>query len=105
MKAFRAYLQGLPDEERPAELVDVDLDAFHYGSWLLEHDHGFSEGRERAPLYWDYIRFQRREVTKHFADLCMYVREYAPRRDARCWSGSTRAIARLTWTRSRSTPI
>jgi hypothetical protein len=77
MNGFRAYLWTLPQEDLPKELEGEDLDAFHYGSWLLERGHDFGEGRERAPLYWDYVRFQRREVTKHFADLCAYVREYA----------------------------
>jgi hypothetical protein len=80
MKGFRAYLQALPREELPTELEAVDLEAFHYGSWLLERGHDFGAGRERAPLYWDYVRFQRREVTGHFADLCGYIREYAASR-------------------------
>jgi hypothetical protein len=80
MKGFRAYLRALPPGERPTELEGVDLDAFHYGSWLLERGHDFGDDRERAPLYWDYVRFQRREVTKHFADLCAYIREYATSR-------------------------
>jgi hypothetical protein len=76
MKGFRTYLRALPPGDLPTELEVVDLDAFHYGSWLLEQGHDFGDDRERAPLYWDFVRFQRREVTKHFADLCAYIREY-----------------------------
>jgi hypothetical protein len=76
MKGFRVYLKELPEEQLPKELVDEDLPTFHYGSWLLDRGYDFGEDRERVPLYWDYVRFQRREVTKHFADLCEYIREY-----------------------------
>jgi len=76
MKQFRAYLQALPPDELPAELEGADLEAFHYGSWLLERGHDFGENRRDAPLYWAYIRFQRRAVTTHFVELTDYIREY-----------------------------
>jgi hypothetical protein len=76
MKQFRTYLRELPTAERPKELEGTDLETFRYGSWLLERGHDFGEGRRDAPLYWDYIRFQRRAVTKHFVELTDYIREY-----------------------------
>ena len=76
-KGFRAYLQALPEDALPDELDGVDLDAFDYGSWLLERGHDFQADRAATPLYREYVGFQRREVTTHFADLCAYIREYA----------------------------
>jgi hypothetical protein len=77
MKSFRAYLRELPGHQLPKELEGEDLETFHYGSWLLERGHDFLSNREATPLFWDYVRFQHREVTGHFADLCAYIREYA----------------------------
>jgi hypothetical protein len=76
MQQFRAYLLELPPEDVPAELDAADLGDFHYGSWLLARGHDFGDDRRNAPLYWDYIRFQRRAVTRHFIELCDYIREY-----------------------------
>jgi hypothetical protein len=77
MKGFRAYLRALPEDALPDELDGVDLDAFDYRSWLLERGHDFRADRAATPLYREYVGFQRREVTTHFADLCAYIREYA----------------------------
>jgi hypothetical protein len=76
MKLFRAYLQELPADEVPKDLKDENLEEFHYGSWLLEHGYDFKANREATPLYWDYLRFQRRTITKYFAELSDYIKEY-----------------------------
>ena len=77
MKGFRAYLRALPEGERPRELEDVDLDSFHYGAWLRERGYDFKAERESTPLFWDYLRFQRRAITRYFGELADYARAYA----------------------------
>ena len=76
MKLFRAYLQALPAERLPEALKDTDLETFHYGSWLLERGYDFKSDRETTPLYWDYIRFQRKTIVGYFAELADYIKEY-----------------------------
>lgn len=76
MKLFRAYLQQLPAGRLPEPLKGTDLDTFHYGSWLLERGYDFKSDRESTPLYWDYIRFQRKTIVGYFAELADYIREY-----------------------------
>jgi hypothetical protein len=76
MKLFRAYLQELPPEKLPEPLKDTELDTFHYGSWLLERGYDFKSDRETTPLYWDYIRFQRKTIVGYFAELADYIKEY-----------------------------
>jgi hypothetical protein len=76
MKLFRGYLQALPPEDLPEPLTDTDLDTFHYGSWLLERGYDFKSDRESTPLYWDYIRFQRKTIVGYFAELAEYIKEY-----------------------------
>ncbi len=76
MKLFRSYLQELPEEHLPKELAGEDLASFHYGSWLLDRGSDFTDDRETTPLYWDYVRFQRRAITEYFTELCDYIREY-----------------------------
>jgi len=75
MRGFRAFLLGL--EDRPPELADTDLDTFHYGRWLLDRGHDFKSNRESAPLFYDYLRFQRRNIARYFGELADYAREYA----------------------------
>lgn len=77
MKEFRAYLQNLPEDERPAELAGVDLSTFHYGEWLLPQGYDFKTRRSETPLYWHYIRCQRDAITRYFGELADYAREYA----------------------------
>jgi hypothetical protein len=77
MKQFRAYLQGLPPEQLPAELKRMNLASFHYGAWLLEQGYDFKQNRESAPLFWEYNRFQHQQVTHYFRELAQYAREYA----------------------------
>src|SRR5204863_6622514 len=67
MRGFRAYLEELP--ERPADLADEDLSTFHYGHWLLGRGYDFKSGREQTPLFFDYLRFQRRNIARYFAEL------------------------------------
>lgn len=76
MKLFRAYLQAMPADELPEALKDTDLDSFHYGSWLLERGYDFKSDRESTPLYWDYIRFQRKTIVGYFVELADYIKEY-----------------------------
>ncbi len=76
MKLFRAYLQELPADRLPEPLKDTDLETFHYGSWLLERGYDFKSDREATPLYWDYIRFQRKTIVGYFAELADYIKEY-----------------------------
>jgi hypothetical protein len=76
MKLFTAYLQELSSDRLPEPLKDTDLDTFHYGSWLLERGYDFKSDREATPLYWDYIRFQRKTIVGYFAELADYIKEY-----------------------------
>jgi len=76
MKLFRAWLQALPADDLPEDLMDTDLETFHYGSWLLERGYDFKSDRETTPLYWDYIRFQRKTIVGYFAELADYIKEY-----------------------------
>jgi hypothetical protein len=77
LKGFRAYLQSLPADELPTEVQDADLAAFHYGEWLLGRGYDFKSDREATPLFAHYLRFQRAAITRYFAELADYAREYA----------------------------
>jgi hypothetical protein len=77
LKGFRAYLQALPAEELPVELRGADLATFHYGEWLLARGYDFKSEREATPLFGHYLRFQRGAITRYFAELADYAREYA----------------------------
>ena len=77
MQGFRQYLKQLPQESRPEELDGVDLDTFHYGSWLLQRGYDFKTNREDTPLFWDYLRFQQGAITRYFGELADYARDYA----------------------------
>jgi len=74
---FAAYLGTMPPAQRPAELEGTDLSSFHYGEWLLERGYDFKNEREDTPLFWDYLRFQRRNIAEYFAELADYAKEYA----------------------------
>jgi hypothetical protein len=76
MKGFREHLREAP----PAELADVDLDTFHYGEWLRAQGFDFRERQDESPLFWDYVRYQRAAITRYFAELADYAREYAASR-------------------------
>ncbi len=77
MREFREYLQSLPSEQRSTELAHVDLGHFHYGDWLREQGYDFQHNREESPLFWDYVRCQRRAITRYFGELADYARQYA----------------------------
>ncbi|MFL5761135.1 MAG: hypothetical protein ACJ789_15560 [Thermomicrobiales bacterium] len=77
MKGFRAHLRELPPDQRPPELDQVDLARFHYGEWLLAQGYDFKTDREASPLFSQYLRFQRRAITRYFAEIADYAREYA----------------------------
>src|SRR5215211_5198366 len=77
MKAFREYLTNLPQDQLPAELHDVDLATFHYGEWLLAQGFDFKTKREGAPIFWEYHRFQTRQIARYFGELADYARQYA----------------------------
>ena len=77
LKGFRAHLQALPAEELPVELRGVDLTTFHYGEWLLAQGYDFKTDREATPLFAHYLRFQRAAITRYFAELADYARDYA----------------------------
>src|SRR3954467_15806347 len=53
---------------------------FHYGEWLLEQGYDFKDRREETLLFWDYIRYQRGQITRYFGELADYAREYAASR-------------------------
>src|SRR3954464_11755370 len=77
LKGFRAYLESLPTAELPAELQGAELAAFHYGEWLLARGYDFKSAREATPLFAHYLRFQRAAITRYFAELADYARDYA----------------------------
>jgi hypothetical protein len=77
MDGFRAYLQALPPDDHPADLEGVDLETFHYGEFLRARGHDFKSNREGAPLFFDYLRFQRINIVSYFKELADYAREYA----------------------------
>lgn len=77
MKGFRQYLQDLPEERLPAELRTTDLGTFHYGAWLLAQGYDFRAKREETPLFWEYNRFQNRQIARYFGELADYARQYA----------------------------
>jgi hypothetical protein len=55
----------------------VDLESFHYGEWLLGQGYDFQTNREDSPLFWEYLRFQRKTIKRYFGELADYAREYA----------------------------
>ena len=77
MKGFRQYLKDLPGEQRPIELNGVDLETFHYGEWLLAQGYDFKTNQQRTPLFWEYHRYQTRQIARYFSELADYAREYA----------------------------
>ncbi|HYG72891.1 MAG TPA: alpha-amylase family protein, partial [Actinomycetota bacterium] len=77
MRGFREYLRDLPEAERPAALEGANLDAFHYGEFLLERGFDFRGNYMNTPLFHDYMRFQRANIRRYFAELAEYARGYA----------------------------
>jgi hypothetical protein len=52
-------------------------DGFHYGEWLLEQGYDFKDDLHDTPLFWEYERYQRGQITRYFGELADYAREYA----------------------------
>ena len=80
MKGFRAYLQSHP-EGLPRDLSGGDLAEFHYGEWLLQRGFEFKDDQGDAPLFYDYLRFQREQITRYFKELADHARDYARSQD------------------------
>jgi hypothetical protein len=80
MKGFRDYLAQQPEVDRDPALADVDLDTFHYGTWLLERGYDFKTDLHSTPLFGDYYRFQCAAITTYFAELADYARSYGRQR-------------------------
>lgn len=76
MKGFRDYLKERP-ENLPDDVARDALDGWHYGEWLLARGFDFKDDQARAPLFLDYLRFQRAQIARFFAELADYAREYA----------------------------
>jgi hypothetical protein len=77
MRGFRAYLQELPAERLPEDLLGSDLSAFDYGRYLREQGFDFLNNRASTPLFYDYVAFQQRNIKRYFAELADYARDYA----------------------------
>jgi hypothetical protein len=77
MKGFRQYLKDLSADHLPTELGGVELDTFHYGEWLLAQGYDFKTNREQTPLFFEYHRYQTRQIFRYFSELADYAREYA----------------------------
>jgi len=74
MKLFNKYLK----ERKAAGLLGaewdgIDLDTFHYGEYLKEHNCTYPQG---APFYKEYWEFQVRHVRKYFGELADFARQY-----------------------------
>lgn len=74
---FRDYLIALPESQRPAELIDVDLDSFDYRSWLVDLGHKASENPQGLPLYDHYLRSLVLMLPKTFAEIARFAKSYA----------------------------
>jgi hypothetical protein len=77
MRGFADHLAALPPGELPEELAGQDLSGFHYGRWLLARGHDFASPQDGTPLFDQYMAFQRANITRYFAELAAYAREYA----------------------------
>jgi hypothetical protein len=58
----------------------LERPGFHYGEWLLEQGYDFQSDLEDTPLFWEYTRYQRSQITRYFGELADYAREYAASR-------------------------
>jgi hypothetical protein len=80
-EGFRDYLRALPAPERAGVLAGQDLAGFDYANWLLAQGYDFKSRREDTPLFWDYLRFQRRNIVRYMGELADYTRSYAQSKD------------------------
>src|SRR5687768_13338376 len=69
MNGFKQYLKDMPAEQLPSELTDANLNNFHYGEWLLEQGFDFKAKREGVPIFWEYHRYQTRQIARYFSVL------------------------------------
>jgi hypothetical protein len=76
MKGFRSYLRDHP-EAVPDGISKEELSDWHYGQWLLRQGYDFKDDQGSAPLFFDYLRFQRGQISQYFRELADYAREYA----------------------------
>jgi hypothetical protein len=75
MKGFRDHL--IKRSDLVADIVPrSELDEFHYGRWLLDKGYDFKDDQSSAPLYIEYLRFQREAIVEYFLELADYAREY-----------------------------
>ena len=77
VEGFRAYVQDLPQEDLPEDLRRVELSEFHYGRYLLDRGFDFRSGWATTPLFYDYARFQQRNIKRYFGELAEYARDHA----------------------------
>ncbi len=79
---FREHLLAVDLAERP-DLVDllgdVDLERFDYGTWLAATGHGIHPDLEATPLFFEYVRFQRRAMVGHLVEVIEFARAYGRR--------------------------
>ena len=75
MAGFRSHLQARPS--LPEALSGVDLETFHYGSWLLAQGYDFRDRQRESPLFDEYYGYQCAAIATHFAELARYARDYA----------------------------
>jgi hypothetical protein len=76
VSGFREHLRSMPADERPTDIAGEDLSSFHYGEWLRERGYDFVANRATTPLFFDYVRWQQRNIARYFAELAAYAREY-----------------------------
>ncbi len=77
VRGFRAFVQELPQEDLPEDLRGRDLSGFHYGRYLMERGFDFRSGWATTPLFYDYARFQQRNIKRYFGELAEYARDHA----------------------------
>jgi hypothetical protein len=77
VRGFASHLRALSPDELPGELRGQDLSGFHYGEWLLERGYDFASPQDSTPLFGQYMAFQRANITRYFAELAAYARDYA----------------------------
>lgn len=77
MKQFNDYLGELKKEGKlPEELANMDLQKFHYGTYLRERNIPWPGNFKDIPfsdLYWDFLLYS---SNKHFAEMLDYVKGY-----------------------------
>jgi hypothetical protein len=75
VKGFRQHLVALTAV--PAEIAGMDLASFDYRQWLLSQGHTAGDAPQSLPLYQHYVRFLQLSITRTYAEVAGYAREYA----------------------------